>query len=182
MPDFIKPDLDELSYRKKLLSNRRTMNFGTGTEDFDESLWDSWYDKWIECDPADRYFRLIYCNGCGYYVGETGYERAEDGSALIHLLIGADNRESGYGSSGLKHIASAALKNGMGTLSVRMHQTSPYFRYMKKRGFKPVVQEGDMILMKADSLEVSNGKIYEIDETCCSCRKQKENSDAAENS
>ncbi|MDO5121660.1 MAG: hypothetical protein Q4D46_06220, partial [Erysipelotrichaceae bacterium] len=130
----------------------------------------------------DRYFRLIYCNGCGYYVGETGYERAEDGSALIHLLIGADNRESGYGSSGLKHIASTALKNGMSTLSVRMHLCNPYFKYMLKRGFKPAALEGENILMKADSLEVSNGRIYEIDESYCSCKKKKENSDAAENS
>ncbi len=182
MPDFIKPDLEELSYRKKLLSNKRTMNFGTGTEDFDEDVWESWYDKWIGCDPSDRYFRLIYCNGCGYYVGETGYERAEDGSALIHLLIGADNRESGYGSSGLKHIASTALENGMDTLSARMHLSNPYFRYMLKRGFKPVALDGDVILLKAASLEVSNGRIYEIDETYCRCKKKKENSDAAENS
>ena len=105
----------------------------------------------------------------------------EDGSALIHLLIGADNRESGYGSSGLKHIASVALENGMDTLSVRMHRSSPYFKYMKRRGFKPAAQDGEFIVMKADSHEVSSGRLYEIDETCCRCRK-KENSDAGEDS
>lgn len=181
MPDFVKPDLDELAYRRKLLSNRRTMNFGTGTEDFDKNKWDSWYDTWIGSDPSDRYYRLIYCSGCGYFVGETGYERTEDGSALIHLLIGADNRESGYGSSGLKHIASVALENGMDTLSVRMHRSSPYFKYMKRRGFRPAAQDGEFIVMKADSHEVSSGRLYEIDETCCRCRK-KENSDAGEDS
>lgn len=182
MPEYIKPELDELSFMKKLLSKKRTMNFGTGTVDFDESVWNDWYERWVRCEPADRYFRLIYCNGCGYYVGETGYERANDGSAMIHLIIDADNRESGYGSAGLKHIASIALENGMDTLSVRMHQSSPYFRYMIKRGFKIAAREDEFILLKADSKEVSNGTIHEIDESCCSRKKMKENRDAAENS
>lgn len=174
MPDFIKPDMEELGFRKELLSDRRTMDFGTGTIAFDEDEWESWYGKWVEGDPKKNYYRLIYCEGCGYFVGETGYERAEDGSACVHILIDVDLRDSGYGSAALKHIASVAMENGMDTLSAKMDKHSPYFRFMKRRGFKAVSIGEDTVLMKADSLLVSQGKIFEIDETKCCCKKKKE--------
>lgn len=70
------PSIEELNYRKELLSDPETMAYNNhfgGTIDFDESKWQTWFDKWIGDNNPDFFYAYIYDKSSNIPVGEAAY-------------------------------------------------------------------------------------------------------------
>lgn len=136
MPELIKPELSELSYRKKLLENQHTMNWLGRTIPFPKEDWNDFYLKFVEADPMESFYRLIYCPGCNDFVGSVSYERnPETGNYEMQLLIEANRRLCGYGRWALGAIKSVAQKHGLPALWVRISKSNSACEFLEKYGF-----------------------------------------------
>ena len=133
MPDLIIPEGEELQFHDALMEDRLTMAQVQIPDGLDPA---SWKDTWASADPRDRLYRQVYCDGCGYSVGEASYERIGTNRAALWLLIMGDMREAGYGRSALKLIAAEACRNGIELFEVQLKEQSPYEAFILHRGFK----------------------------------------------
>lgn len=172
MPELILPEMDELAYHAKLLSDPRTMAFRPGTIEFTEKQYDSFAEHWLEQDdPSEKMFRLIYCDGCGYFVGEVSYEKVAEDSAELTLIIQNDLRESGYGGWTLKEISRIAEENGIRTFRVTVNpETNSSLEFLLKRGFRVIESGGERAVLSAACETLVRGEKRSLDEICC-CRK-----------
>lgn len=174
MPEMIFPEREELKYRRKLLADEGTMEYAGGSVDFPESQWDKWLEGWKDADPSEKYYALIFCDGCGYFVGENSYRKTADRTAELSLLIEKDLRNEGYGGWALKTIGAEAEKNGIDELMIRIRRNHPDKRFFKKRGFRVVSREGQDIVMKADTSELASGRVRSIARCCHKMKDKKE--------
>ncbi|MBE6121526.1 MAG: GNAT family N-acetyltransferase [Erysipelotrichaceae bacterium] len=176
MPELILPETYELEYHAKLLGDARTMAFRPGTVDFPEEQYDRFCEYWFaEENPAERMFRLIYCEGCGYFVGEVSYERVAEDSAELTLIIQKDLRESGYGGWTLKEIARIAQENGIRTLRVTVNpETNESLEFLLKRGFSKIEKDAEKAVLCASCDKLAKGEKRALEEICCCCRKKAE--------
>ena len=74
MIEIYKPKLEELWFRKKMLSDNITMSYNHswgGTIDFSEDKWNGWYDWWIINNGSKRFYRYLKDNE--NFVGEVSY-------------------------------------------------------------------------------------------------------------
>ncbi|MBQ7992598.1 MAG: GNAT family N-acetyltransferase [Solobacterium sp.] len=137
MPEFVKPEFSELSYVKKLLENKNTMDWLGQTIPFPREEWQSFYEKYVEADPKDRYFRLIWCPGCGDYVGMISYFHCQKtGNHEMALLIDSARRMCGYGRSGLRELKKAARSTGISTLHARVPKTDTAWDFLERYDFE----------------------------------------------
>lgn len=102
MPKLIRPEKDEMNVRKQLYKDA----------DMSGQMLSDWYEKYVEKEDRDTMYRLIWCGGCGDYVGECGYT-LKDGRHYILLYIAKSRRRCGYGSSALELLKQEAEKNGI---------------------------------------------------------------------
>ena len=179
MPEMIFPERDELKYRRKLLRDQATMEYAGGSVDFPEGQWDEWMEEWKDADPSEKYYALIFCDGCGYFVGENSYRKVDEKTAELTLLIEKSLRNEGYGGWALKTIGAEARKNGFDRLQIRIRRDHPDKKFFRKRGFKVVTKDDTMTLLRADTAVLEAGKVNESVQCCC--RKQ-EKKDDKENS
>ncbi len=143
MPEFIRPELDELSVHQEMVQDRKTMDFFHRIIEFPRSQWSSFYEEWVDRDSHDAYYRLVYCPGCEDFVGEAGWVKDDD-SADLYLLVKANKREMGYGDATLKMLVEEAEKNGFSSMKFKVDSENPSVSFLKKRGFR-VVDEKDHI-------------------------------------
>ena len=136
MPELIKPERSELSFRRKMLENLHTMSWLGHTISFPKEKWDCFYQKTVMADPEERFYRLIYCPGCNDFVGSIAYMlNRETGRYEMELLIDASRRLCGYGRWALGALKSAAKKQGISSLWVRIAKTNTAFEFLEKYGF-----------------------------------------------
>ena len=136
MPELIKPEYSELSYRRKLLSSERTMSWLGKTVEFPKEDWKDVYDRFVEADPSEKYYRLIYCPGCNDFVGSVSYELNQETNRYeMELLIDARRRLCGYGRWALGALKAAAKKSGITELWVRICKSNTAFEFLERYGF-----------------------------------------------
>ncbi|MBR3348774.1 MAG: GNAT family N-acetyltransferase [Solobacterium sp.] len=147
MPELIKPEMDELSFRKKMLENLHTMNWLGETIPFPKENWKDFYESHVLADPSEKYYRLIYCPGCNDFVGSIGYEFSRETNRYeMELLIDAGRRLCGYGRWALGALKNAAKNAGISSLAVRISKTNTAYEFLEKYGFSRKEEDGDSYL------------------------------------
>lgn len=142
MPELIKPEMDELSFRKRMLENLHTMNWLGETIPFPKEEWKDFYDSYVLADPSEKYYRLIYCPGCNDFVGAVSYAlNSETNRYEMELLIEANRRLCGYGRWALGAIKSIAAKHGLPALWVRISKSNTAFDFLERYGFERVQED-----------------------------------------
>lgn len=135
------PTMDELSYRKDLIGNPATMSFNAssgGTIDFDESKWESWFNKWIGTRDSNYFYAYIFDKETDTFVGEVAYRLDfESNCAMLNIIIEASQRGNGYGYSGLMALVKTAFKNGYKELrDLVYNESKDSHTLFEKLGFK----------------------------------------------
>lgn len=80
------PTFKELKYRKDLLSDKETMSYNNkfgGTIDFNESKWETWYNKWIGNNDPNFFYAYIYDKELDIPVGEVAYRFDEESNCAM---------------------------------------------------------------------------------------------------
>ena len=81
-----KPALDELSFRESLMADPETMSYNDawgGTIPFPKEDWKDWYEYWMDAPESEMYYRYLYDDAAGCFVGEIAYHYDEDRN--IHI-------------------------------------------------------------------------------------------------
>ncbi|MCL2757773.1 MAG: GNAT family N-acetyltransferase [Alphaproteobacteria bacterium] len=113
------PELNEIWFRKQMLACSETMSYnarsgdGGGTIDFNESMWDSWYAKWIGNKNPKFFYAYVYDKDTKEPVGHASYRfKDKSGCAELGLNIYAPHRKSGYAKPALCALVETAFENG----------------------------------------------------------------------
>ena len=160
---LIVPSIEQLSYRKKILSDPETMNYNKGLElgfkgydnetgciDFDESKWNNWYNGWVNREP-DRYYAYLVEQDNNCPVGEIAIRFDEDKRThIISIIIEGKHRGKGYGSEGLKLLLKKAF------IQLELEKVTDEFpesrtaanKLFKDFGFKVVGKKNKTILLE----------------------------------
>ena len=125
------PSFEELSYRKKLLSEPETMAYNRGYEpgyegyhpdtgciDFPESGWRDWYDWFVGAEP-ERWYAYIARREDGAFLGEVNLHRAPGAAHYdMGIVLEARYRGQGYAEEALRLLLAQAFEK-LGAEEVR---------------------------------------------------------------
>lgn len=123
------PSVDELSYRKELMSDSKTMVYNAGydlnLDGYDKETGTivksdlemlDWYNKWINKEP-ERYYAYINSIDEGTVIGEV-YYYLNNGTYSMGIVIQNKYRGKGYSYLALRELEEVAFeKNGISELS-----------------------------------------------------------------
>ncbi len=168
MPDLMIPEGEELNFHEELLHDSETIKNIMILPDQDPA---GWREFWQEKNALDYCYRMVYCDGCGYFVGDVSYRRTAEDKADLWMMISGDLRNAGYGAAVLKLIAEVAVKNGIYKFRIRMKKGHPNMEFFRKRGFTESRTEGDIVELEAKTKKLAGIKCCE---GCCSVHKKQE--------
>lgn len=168
MPDLLIPEQEDLNYHDCLMKHGPTLHGIRIVPGTDPTLWK---EDWRNSERKDRIYRLIFCEGCGYYVGEAAYRKTEGTEANLWLLIDGDLRREGYGAAVLKKLAKMACESGIRTFAVCVYADHPNLDFFRKRGFQETDESEGVLTLKADTELLSRCRCHG---TACSLHAQTE--------
>ena len=148
--DLHKPELDDLWFRQKLLSDPDTMSYNRkwgGTIAFPPEKWKDWYRRWVSQSEDKRFYR--YLTADDMFVGEAAYHY--DGTRDIFLcdvVVLAGYRGNGYGREGLRLLCEAARENGIAALYDDIAADNPSLKLFLDSGFEVVGRTEDFVTVK----------------------------------
>ena len=152
MLELYKPDVNDLWFRKKMMSDEQTMSYNHaygGTISFPEECWTDWYDRWLTNSNGQRFYRYIKENN--FYIGEAAYYfDAERQIYIADVVIYAPYRGKGYGREGLLLLCEAAKENGVKELYDDIAVDNPSVSLFLKCGFVEVLRTCKYILVKKE--------------------------------
>jgi N-acetylglutamate synthase-like GNAT family acetyltransferase len=125
-----------------------------------------WKENWQSPLAEDCWYRLVYCDACGYFVGDVAWKKQNDTDGLLWLMIKGDLRGSGYGSAVLKHTAKT-FKDTLKTFTVILPPNHPDLSFFTNRGFIPVEETKEQITLQAETGTLA--RCHSSD--CCSKEK-----------
>lgn len=134
---FYRPQLPDLWFRQKLLSDEKSMSYNHsygGTIDFPAERWESWYQKWLGNDDSHYFYRYVV-NTDNEYVGEAAYHYEQD-RCMIDVLILDSCRHKGYGSMALKLLEQTAAENGIDKVCDSIACDNPSLVMFLKNGYE----------------------------------------------
>ncbi len=136
MTQYLKPEREELEYRKKLLGSSYSMSWNHGTIPFPEEEWDHYLDQYVNSDGSEALGRFIYCDHCGYFTGICEYQRISDTICRILILIQKEERLEHYGTYALIRLAREAEEHGFETLEAETEpENQEAIAFLQKKGF-----------------------------------------------
>ena len=148
-----KPNLNDLWFRQKLLSDERTMEYNHawgGTIDFPQDQWRDWYDHWIKNPEDRRYYRYLKTEK-GEFLCEIAYHYDQNTKAyMANVIIHAEHRGKGYGSEALDMLCQEAKENGIKTLYDDIAIDNPAVGLFLKHGFKEEYRTDRIIMLRKD--------------------------------
>ncbi len=150
---LIRPALEDLWFRQKLLADEETMSYNAkwgGTIPFPDNEWESWYDAWVRDPGVDRYYRYL-TDPQDRPVGEIAYHY--DASRDIYIcdvIILARYRNQGHGIEALKLLCQAAKENGITALYDDISADNPSYKLFLKNGFEIEYQNEEVVMVKKD--------------------------------
>ena len=148
-----RPELDELVWREKWLSDPETMAYNHaygGTVPFPRERWADWYARWVG-DMKERYFRYLRIGGSGAFVGNIAYYYDEEFDGyLCEVLIAAPYRGRGFGRQGLALLCQAARANGVKRLLDNIAVDNPAAAMFLRGGFRERGRTDEFILVEKD--------------------------------
>ena len=138
MARLIRPEKEELAFRRKLYESKSTMRQLGGPVPFPKEMWDEFYRDNVQTDPEKVCYRLIFCGGCNDFVGEAYYRRLGDtDTAECGVLIDASRRMSGYGRSGITLLEKEAFRHGIRRMTAYVPAESGGAGFLKHMGYIP---------------------------------------------
>lgn len=154
MVELYLPQIEDLWFRKMLMSDEDTMSYNHaygGTIDFTECNWNDWYDRWVRENDGSRFYRYLI-NEKGEFVGEIAYYY--NGKEYIaNVIIYAEYRNKGYGADGLQLLCEEAKKNGIETLYDDIAIDNPAIKMFLGMGFIEENRTNEMIMLKKNLIE-----------------------------
>ena len=148
--DLYKPELDDLWFRQKLLSDPDTMSYNRkwgGTISFPREKWDDWYRRWVIQHENKRFYR--YLTAENIFVGEAAYHYDDTrGIFLCDIIVFGEYRGNGYGTAGLRLLCEAAKKNGIAVLYDDIAADNPSVKLFLDNGFTVDGQTDEIVTVK----------------------------------
>lgn len=152
MLKLYKPELRELGFRQQLLADEQTMSYNRrwgGSIAFPTERWEAWYHKWIGAGDEGYFYRYLFDQANGVFVGEAAYHFEENtGRCLCDLIIHAQLRNRGYGHEGLELLCAAAAEKGIAVLYDDIANDNPSVALFLKNGFQIVSRDKDSITVR----------------------------------
>lgn len=147
---LITPEKNELNYRKEILSKKRNTAFTHQVFHFNESDYDSFYQEWINADPKERMYRYLYCDECGYPVGEAFYQFNHNKNRYeLMILVEYDAREEGYGTEGLALMEEEGRKHQIDSYTCfSLPDNAKAVSFLQHHGFVQQDKEGEFLVYK----------------------------------
>lgn len=149
-----RPALEELSFRRSLLSDPDTMAYNRawgGTIDFPRERWADWYKRWLEDNSGARFYRYLYAPKLDAFVGETAYHLdGELDGYVCDVIVSSIHRGRGYGTQGLDLLCQAAKANGVPRLLDNIAVDNPSVSLFLKAGFREIDRNETYILVAKD--------------------------------
>lgn len=146
---FVVPTIEELWFKKELLSDIKTMSFNHaygGCISFSKDKWADWYNKWIENDSSDYYYRYVKDDKINKFVGEVAYHYdVETKRYLCDIIILDKYRGNGYGTLALKLLIEKARNNGVKQLYDDIAIDNPSISLFIKNGFKIIEENKEYV-------------------------------------
>lgn len=144
MIKLYKPNINELWFKEKMMSDKNTMSYNHGAIAFPESKWDSWYQRWMR---DDKHFYRYICDD-DTFVGETAYYLDLEREIYIaDVVVYAPYRGKGYGHQGLSLLCENAKNNGVMELYDDIAIDNPSISLFLKNGFKEVQRTNEYVLV-----------------------------------
>lgn len=120
--ELYSPGLEELWFRRSMMSDPDTMSYNagwdidceeyhrdTGCIDFPEKEWADWYENWKDREP-DRFYAYIRRSSDGAWIGEVNFHyTAEKDWWDMGIVIFAPFRGKGYAVPALKRLLDHAF-------------------------------------------------------------------------
>ena len=148
-----RPELDDLAYREKWLSDPETMAYNHaygGTIPFPQECWADWYARWIR-DEEGCYYRYLRLGENGEFVGNISYHYDEESDKYeCEVLIYAPYRGRGLGQQGLALLCEAARANGVKRLLDNLAIDNPSVSMFLRGGFRERMRTDEFILVEKD--------------------------------
>jgi RimJ/RimL family protein N-acetyltransferase len=149
-----KPELPELWFREKLLSDPETMSYNHawgGTIPFPEEVWADWYDHWLVRHEDKRFYRYLRESGTGAFVGEIACHYDGDrGLWLADVIVDAGQRGKGYGREGLRLLCRAAAERGITVLYDDIAIDNPAISLFLREGFREEYRTDEIIMLRKE--------------------------------
>lgn len=144
MIKLYKPNINELWFKEKMMSDEDTMSYNHGTIAFPESKWDSWYQRWMR---DDKHFYRYLCDD-DTFVGEVAYYLDLEREIYIaDVVVYAPYRGKGYGYKGLSLLCEYAKNNDIKELYDDIAVDNPSISLFLKYGFKEVLRTDEYVLV-----------------------------------
>lgn len=144
MIKLYKPNINELWFKEKMMSDEDTMSYNHGTIAFPESKWDSWYQRWM---GDNKHFYRYICDD-DTFVGEVAYYLDLEREIYIaDVVVYAPYRGKGYGHQGLSLLCENAKNNGVMELYDDIAIDNPSISLFLKNGFKEVQRTNEYVLV-----------------------------------
>lgn len=148
------PALEEMDFRQALLADPATMAYNHaygGTISFPRERWADWYARWVEDGTGARFYRYLYHESGGKFVGEAAYHYdAEFGEYVCDVLVSAQYRGRGFGWQGLALLCEAAKKNGVERLVDNIAIDNPSVELFQRAGFRERMRTNEFILVEKE--------------------------------
>ena len=149
---MVEPKLDDLGFRAGLLADEDTMSYNHawgGTIEWPKQEWKDWYDYWIINHENKRFYRYLFDEEAGKYVGEIAYHFDDEQEINVaNVIIMAKYRGQGYGNIGLKLLCDSAKENGVDILYDDIALDNPGIALFLKNGFSEEFRTAEIIMLK----------------------------------
>ena len=149
-----RPKLDELGFRQSLLEDAETMAYNHaygGTIPFPRERWADWYSRWVEDGTGERFYRYLYHEAGGTFVGEAAYHYDNGfGGYVCDVLVSARYRGRGFGRQGLVLLCAAARENGVSRLIDNIALDNPSAELFRRMGFQERLCTREYILLEKE--------------------------------
>ena len=147
-----KPALDELSFRESLMADPETMSYNDawgGTIPFPKEDWQDWYEYWMDAPESEMYYRYLYDDAVGCFVGEIAYHYDADMQGFTaNVIIFSKYRGRGYGGQALELLCAEARSNGITVLYDDIAIDNPAAALFLRHGFKEEARTAEKIILK----------------------------------
>ena len=145
------PNIDDLWFRQKMLSDEETMSFNhayDGIIDFPKEKWGKWYNRWVINHENKRFYRYVVDEEKNF-VGEVAYHLDEERNIyLANVIIYSTYRRKGYGSQALDLLCKEAKSNGIDVLYDDIASDNPAIEMFIQRGFVVEFATNELIMLK----------------------------------
>lgn len=109
------PELSELDFRQRMLSDPETMSYNagymlespgyhndTGCIDFPRENWGGWYARWVGAEPT-RFYAYLKDTESGEFLGEVSlHETDGPGVYEMGIVLHSPQRGKGYSREGIR--------------------------------------------------------------------------------